>query len=533
MYKIMLADDEGIVIDSIKFIIDKNFEGLCEVEYAKTGRQVIELAESFKPDIAFMDIQMPGINGIEAMKEIKRFNSNIIFIVMSAYDKFDYAKEAIGLGVMDYLNKPFTKEMIVSTLERAMEKIKKQREARSRELLIREKIETVTPVIESGFIYSVLFQENFAEDAEKYKELLGIKEEYGYMLVLAAGADEEEGLSNPVGMGIKLQDQYVKIREIIKLRQNCVIGPLLSNKIICFIPVAENRIDYVERVKVIEKYELLVKELNEKMGECFRMGIGSIEAVPSLPNSYMQALQALKFAKQEVAHAGDLPVGCAYEPDYPVELEKKLFLAVEKGNFKETNETAGQFFDWMEQTHPDRFTDIKLKCLEFVLWAERLAYLAGGMVYVFTYRADYLPSVTGFTSMEELKRWFIQKMTEAASNVTNKKEEKVGSVVSEAKQYIEANYPKDISLDDVANSVDVSPYYFTRMFKEETGETFVEFLTRIRIEHAKELIKDPYIPIGEVGQAVGYLDPNYFSRIFKKVAGVTPTEFRTSVASEA
>ena len=105
MYKIMLADDEGIVIDSLRFIIDKSFEGLFEVETAKTGRQVIELAESFKPDIAFMDIQMPGINGIEAMKEIKRFNSGIIFIVLSAYDKFDYAKEAIGLGVLEYLNK--------------------------------------------------------------------------------------------------------------------------------------------------------------------------------------------------------------------------------------------------------------------------------------------------------------------------------------------------------------------------------------------------------------------------------------------
>ena len=95
MYKIMLADDEGIVIDSLKFIIEKEFGEECLVEYAKTGRSVIELAESFRPDIAIMDIQMPGINGIEAMKEIRQNNRNMIFIVMSAYDKFDYAQEAI------------------------------------------------------------------------------------------------------------------------------------------------------------------------------------------------------------------------------------------------------------------------------------------------------------------------------------------------------------------------------------------------------------------------------------------------------
>ena len=112
MYKIMLADDEGIVIDSLTFIIRQNFGENCEIASAKTGRSVIELAESFRPDIAFMDIQMPGINGIEAMKEIKKNNSNTIFIVMSAYDKFDYAKEAINLGVLDYLNKPVNQKKI-------------------------------------------------------------------------------------------------------------------------------------------------------------------------------------------------------------------------------------------------------------------------------------------------------------------------------------------------------------------------------------------------------------------------------------
>ena len=529
MYKIMLADDEGIVIDSLQFIIDKSFEGLCEVASAKTGRQVIELAESFKPDIAFMDIQMPGINGIEAMKEIKRFNSNIIFIVMSAYDKFDYAKEAIGLGVMEYLNKPFTREMIENTLQRAMDKIKKERENRSRELLIREKIETVTPVIESGFIYSVLFQENYAEDVSKYQELLSIHEEYGYMLVVAAGGEGEEGLSNPVGTGIKLQEHYGKIREIIKSKLNCVIGPLLSNKIICFIPLAESMTEYEERIAIIERCERLRQELNDRIGEQFRIGIGGIETIPALPSSYRQALEALKLSKQEVAHAKDLPVGCAYEPDYPIELEKKLFLSIENGDQKETKDCADSFFTWMEQTYPDRFTDIKLKCLEFVLWAERLAYLSGGMLYVFTYRTEYLPTVISFANTNEARRWFVDKMTQAASNVTHKKEERIVSIVSEAKHYIEKNFSKDISLDDVANSVDVSPYYFTRMFKEETGETFIEYLTKIRIGRAKELIQDPYMPIGEIGQAVGYIDPNYFSRIFKKTVGVTPSEFRSAV----
>src|SRR5574344_1969449 len=131
MYKILLADDEGIVIESLKILIEKELGSNCEIRYAKTGRSVIELAERFRPDIAFMDIQMPGINGIDAMREIGKVSPSTIFIVMSAYDKFDYAKEAINLGVLEYLNKPVEQTKIVEVLKRAMKMIDDEREKRS------------------------------------------------------------------------------------------------------------------------------------------------------------------------------------------------------------------------------------------------------------------------------------------------------------------------------------------------------------------------------------------------------------------
>lgn len=128
MYKIMLGDDEGIVIDALKFIIQKEFGDECVIEYAKTGRSVIELAEKFRPDIAIMDIQMPGINGIEAMKEIRKNNNDILFIVMSAYDKFDYAKESIKLGVIEYITKPMERTKVITVLKKGMEMVNRERE---------------------------------------------------------------------------------------------------------------------------------------------------------------------------------------------------------------------------------------------------------------------------------------------------------------------------------------------------------------------------------------------------------------------
>ena len=161
MYRIMLADDEGIMLEALKNIITSNFGGECEIATAKTGRAVVELAERFRPDIAFMDIQMPGLNGIQAMKEIQKTNKNIIFIVISAYDKFGYAKEAINLGVLEYLTKPVNKRVVIDVCMKAMKKVDEDRQKRSDDLEIREKLETVIPILESGYLYNILLMDSF------------------------------------------------------------------------------------------------------------------------------------------------------------------------------------------------------------------------------------------------------------------------------------------------------------------------------------------------------------------------------------
>ena len=215
MYKIMLADDEGIVIDSVKFIIEKEFGDECVIEFAKTGRSVIELAETFRPDIAIMDIQMPGINGIDSMKEIRKNNNNVVFIVMSAYDKFDYAKEAIKLGVLEYITKPMEKTKLLETLRRAMAVVDKEREKRSNDLMIREKLETVIPVLESGLIYEILLHEHFTEDIESYRNMLGITQNYAYMMTVVYG-DAQEGnhMTNAVGSSVKMQQYYQFLKKL-------------------------------------------------------------------------------------------------------------------------------------------------------------------------------------------------------------------------------------------------------------------------------------------------------------------------------
>lgn len=527
MFKIMLADDEGIVIDSLKFIIEKNFGQKCTVEYAHTGRSVIELAEKFKPDIAIMDIHMPGINGIEAMKEIRKTNKSVIFIIMTAFDKFNYAKEAINLGVMEYLTKPVNQSVITQVLQKAMDMIEAERKKRSNDLLIREKLEIVIPIIESDFIYSALSGSDFDRVKDDFCNLLGVKEDYGMILIMELGDSIIEGhLTNPVGISVKAQSLYPVIRESLKEELNCIVSPIMVNKIITFIPSAKAQLEYDDRIKIIEKARYLVRDLTKRIDIQIKIGIGSVTPINKLEDSYKEALSAIRNSKGRVAHVKDLPIGCEYEEDYPIHIESALFERIEKGDIEGTKTEANLFFDWMVNNYPEHMMDIKLKVLEFILFAEQKAFLSGGMTYYFLYRKDYLPTIIQIENYEQLRKWFIEKVTQACQNIITKREEQTSGLISKAKHYIEKNYNRDISLDDVSRSVDISPYYFSKLFKEETGENFIEYLTNIRIEKAKKLLLHSDMNIKNICIDTGYSDPNYFSRIFKKQVGLTPTEFR-------
>lgn len=527
-YKIMLADDEGIVIDSLKFIIEKEFGELCTIEFAKTGRSVIELAETFRPDIAIMDIQMPGIGGIEAMREIRETNQNVIFIVMSAYDKFDYAKEAIKLGVLEYITKPMEKTRIIAALKKAMEQIDRERNKRSNDLLIREKLETVMPIIESGLVYNLLFQEHFTEDIENYKQLLGISQNYAYVLAVVCGESQEGNhMTNAVGSSVKMQQFGTLLREYLhEAYPGVILGTAMANKLAGMVPCGEKQISYEERITLIEKARELVRELKKRTQISFRIGISAVAPLEEARNSYREALNALIMTTGNVAHVDDLPIGCVYEESYPINLEKQLFAEVKSGETNHAAATAELFFDMIVEAHGDMLMNIRLKVLEFVLYAEHIAYSSGGMTYEFGARADYLPAIMAMEDYGSLKRWFTEKIEAASRNVSTKASEKSLGAVEAARAYIEKHYSSDISLDEVSQKVNISPYYFSKIFKEGVGEGFVEYLTKIRMDKAKELLTTTEYSMKEICSMVGYADPNYFSRIFKKNIGVTPTEYK-------
>lgn len=528
MTRILICDDEGIVRQSLQFMIEKAFGEKCELEFARNGRTAIELTETFHPDIVLMDIQMPGINGLEAMQEIRREHRHVVFIVLTAYDKFEYTQKSIDIGVLSYLTKPINRDELTDTLRKAMRQVKERKEKARNDLRIKEKLEAVVPMIESGFVYSVLLAGNEKEEYAAYRELLNIEEDFGYVMVIECGEEIRRGeLSNTVGSGIKLQKHYMVFRETVKEATGGIVGALMANKVIVLVPCGEEAQEYTQRVMKVDNTRALLRKLEQQTGLRFKAGIGTVKAWKYMEESYNEALESVHQTVGKVIHAKDITTSCGYAEDYPVELEKELFDAVKEGNIEGSRVYSEKFMDWMQGHEPELKPVVRLKAMEFVLFAEHIAYSHGAITeYRFEDREGYMELLLSFHSYQELRSWFLKKMDESVSRIAGKQQMKTDSVVEHAKQYIREHFNGELSLEEMAREVGISPYYLSKLFKETEGIGYIEYTTKLRMDYAKEQLSATDRSIKEICRDAGYQDPNYFSRIFKKWTGMTPTEYR-------
>lgn len=304
------------------------------------------------------------------------------------------------------------------------------------------------------------------------------------------------------------------------------MGPLMGNRVVIFVPTQEQKNDYERRVEVLTRTRNLVHQLEDAVDSRFRGGIGSVMPIGEARESYREALKALRESGSHIAHIADIPAVREYDGEYPLDLENEYYKRGLAADAAGTTACANELFDWMAERYPDYRADIEIKVLELVMQLEYRAFFNGGVKYGFRYRENYIREIQTADSLEELRRWFVGKTRDICEHLVSGKKRESENLVEQVKTYIDRNFQKDLSLDEVSRMVNISPYYFSKLFKQGTGENFIEYLTRVRMEHARRLLEDPDASIKQVCVMSGYGDPNYFSRLFKKYEGVTPSEYR-------
>ncbi|NDL67146.1 response regulator transcription factor [Anaerotalea alkaliphila] len=530
MIRLMIVDDEQIVLDGLRFLIEDRFEDIQIVATLRSGREAVEACRTLVPDLVLMDIKMPGISGIEAIETIRKQHQEIRFIIISAYEQFEYAQQAVELGVREYILKPVNPAKLTEVLQKAVREIKEEQERRTQEMENREKLERILPVLEHGFIYSLLLGEDYREELGQYRELFEIQKESGFVLVFEFGEGVHGKLRNRIGTGVKSQSFYPLVQSILKYKCKCIVGPMIINRMTVLVYEDRCENEYEQRLSAMELGEALHQKIQEVADTNVYVGIGGCHPLEKIKNSLEEANYALnRMSDEQILHFGDIAFWEDREDGYSfVDIkadEVELIQMMETAPEEELVRQARHFFNRVEKKFKGSSVDVQNILLELMVMALGLSYRHNLQEADVGY-STYLGEFKRLESLVELENWCLQKIRKIAGMVQGSKHQHVSKVVLEAKEFIDAHYNQDLSLQEVSKRVSVSPQYFSKIFKEEIGLSYVEYVRKIRIDVAKDMLRSQQYSVKEICYRIGYNDPNYFSRLFKKLVGVSPTDYK-------
>ncbi|WP_027307832.1 response regulator [Caloramator sp. ALD01] len=526
MLKVLIVDDEYLVLEYIKMIIEKNFDDVKIVDTAATGREAIEKAIQTKPDIVFMDIHMPGINGIEAIRQIKSTNSDIFFVILTAYEYFDYAKEALNLGVFEYLLKPINKLKLIETINNLKTAIEKRRRNIMLEVELKERINNIVPFLEGQFIAYKMFNIGTLNDVGFYENVFNMSLRQGYVMSVSL-----EGDGRLVG-NTTLKDKYDKqnFYDLFKIKLKsivpCIISNPLSDRIVAFIPTDEDEDEFV-KYKSIETAKKFEEKIKGASNLKYKIGIGRNYSIENFNKSCNEAYIASSINNgQTIVHYEDINPNTQKDDVYPWNLETAFLNCIVSGDFNGAKEAFKSIYVWLSNAYVNDIYKIKTKLIELAFNVDKV--IPYKLDNINTLKQAFVLTVLKEEDINEIRKSFLQYISDISLEIQNRKQEQVDDIISKVLEFINKNYKEDISLQDAAQHVNISYHYLSKIFKNEIGKGFTDYLTELRIEKSMQLLSNRNMSIKEICQEIGYNDPNYYCKIFKKITGMTPTEYRAS-----
>ena len=513
MYNILITDDEQIVIDSLSYIISKNFENEAKVFTALSGTEAIEIVMKENIDILFIDINMPGLSGLETVSVITKLKPNIVFVILSAFDRFQYAQTAIELGAYKYITKPVNRNVVIETIRGAINLLQEKQGKLSADMELHKKLDLVSPMIENDFIYACIFNNEKSIDLSAYLEYFNLSESPWVFCCF-----EFPNINSDNQYAI-----YIKIHELLNKEHRCLISSFMMNRIVVFFPVYSENPDYNE---VQEQIKKIYNTLCYNISSGIRGGVSTIGNDKSiLQVSYNEALSALNksdsngglvFASQQTSKAKQN----SSHGEFKNQLLKKLSVGDSSGvkSFLELFSTE-LFSGELE------LDKIKNSFFELIVTANNTTreINKGFVSSTFDNAFATLTSLNDKKLIKDFAQTFLLECTAAISTV---RKTDTNPIIKKVCDYVEENLAEDISLEMAADFAGVSSFYLSKLFKEEKGETYINYVSDKRLEKSCQLLAQTDLSIKEITATIGYNDQNYYSRIFKTKYGLSPKEYR-------
>lgn len=524
MYKVLIAEDEMLVRLGLKNSINWEKYDMTVAGDVSNGKAALDFYYENRPDVIITDIKMPVMDGMELISRIRETDDKAKFVILTCMGEFDLVKKAMSLGVSDYILKlTMTEEELDKILSKIRNELDEQKKLHEKDTPGISNVDAVKDKLMKDFIfYNIYSGQEFLNriqsmgislkpgnlalavmEIDNYDSVKAhFEDQKGYLIASAlmnvikeildkntsGVVFHEDGPRYVIIMNTNaacngdaipedLSQQLDRIRESLKIYFNTSVSFGLSSIRSGFEPLRE-------------MYREAVSSLNMRFHN--GQGIYHIQDSLFVPKVREKCLSLLNFY--------DL-LGIQDE-NYKIEFEKKVHS--------------------LADNIPDQKDAVKDMMYQFLHWITDSMRLSGDDIY------GLLISYGARIRNAEIMDLVLESISEFMTALKNLLKEKniLSTEISKALLYMKKNYVKELSLQEVAEHVNLSPSYFSSIFKKELNVNFIEYLNDIRISNAKELLRNTSMKSYEIAEKVGFKESTYFSVLFKKATGTSPNKFR-------
>ncbi len=525
-YTVLLVDDEEEVIHVIMKKINWEGLGFSVVGYANNGVRAFEMVEELQPDVVMTDIKMPFMDGMELAHCIKSDYPTTKILFFTGFDEFEYAKGAVHLEVEEYILKPINSVELTNVFTQLKIKLDQEiSEKRNVQILQKYYMESL-PLLQANF-YTSLVEGRIREDEiPKYllDYQLSFPGPYFCCLVIHTSSSQIPKDMNPLLLATSVHRQ-AKERLAEKWQAKCF--SYLGNTIL--IPQLKEEGEVWELTDECDRF---CKYARGIIGAVVTVGIGQVcENILALAQSYSSAREAVSYrviygASRAINMKEAVPQGAGKSgPANDVDLSgllKMVRLASEEDVAQAADKYLNHTFfpnKSLQQHHIDM--------MELVSTLYRFAAnndieaddLSGDIRELYSRLLDLEPPA--------MRQWLVDTSLSFREQLIHARNKSTKSFVTRAEEYVHHHYAdEELSLDSVCEFLGVSNSYFSSIFKKETGNSFISYLTDFRLDRASRMLVETNEKSYIIAKNVGYTDPNYFSYVFKKRFGVSPSKYR-------
>ena len=531
-YTVLLVDDEQEIREGMGNKIPWDQCGFNLLTTAENGLDALEIAERLKPDVIITDIRMPFMTGLELIDKAAHILPMTKFIVCSGYDDFEYAQQAISLSVFSYVLKPISSNEFIKVLIDLKQKMDKEWQEKKDSLTIKRQLEVGESLIYNNFFISCMQGSLDSKQIASFCQLIGLNQFLSYV-VFSVNIDHSKHL-------LESNEQENNRQDLLCYAVKKIFDDWLSERYVINSLLVGQNLYYIIQIEPQHEINSLLIALNALCKQCTNLtkayvfgGLSLLKSeLEDLSSAYQEGKTAVEYStmldleNDFVTYIGDVKDRVEISP-ISLEEDNKLLTVIKNGTPTEIEQVIRDIFK--------QFADEQFSLKSYRLYIIDIFNSIIKVANMFEVEledlfGDSFPNISDILSKYPktiIESWLIGLSKSINRSIKQRSMKSNKNLVEDALAYIEEHYADpELTVDKISSQLYFSPTYFSTVFKRKMSQSFVSYLTDVRLNKALVYLENTQEKNYVIAEKIGYLDPNYFGYVFKKKFGVSPKQYR-------